>query len=78
MGSNWGYAYANGLLSSLNIFRLLLLGGGLTPQAICPLRRELWLDGCLGIEPRRDGFALPEDLCNLRAESFRLRASIIG
>jgi hypothetical protein len=26
----------------------------------CPLRKELGLDGCLGVEPRRDGIALAE------------------
>jgi hypothetical protein len=28
--------------------------GRLTYQAICPLRKELWLDVCLGDEARKD------------------------
>jgi hypothetical protein len=56
----WGYAYANGfvvLAEDLDMFRLLLLtlAGIRTSQAICPLRKELWLAGCLRVEPREMG-----------------------
>jgi hypothetical protein len=34
--------------------------GGLFHQAICPLRKELLLDGCLGVEPRRALIAMTE------------------
>jgi hypothetical protein len=34
---------------------LLTLAGIRTRQAICPLRKELWLAGCLGVEPREMG-----------------------
>jgi hypothetical protein len=40
------------------------MGGG-SIQAICPLREEHLLDGRLGIEPRKDGIALAEGLCEL-------------
>jgi hypothetical protein len=33
----------------------LTLAGIRTRQAICPLRKELWLAGCLGVEPREMG-----------------------
>jgi hypothetical protein len=33
-------------------YGLLPLAGTWTRQAVCPLRKELWLDGCLGVEPR--------------------------
>jgi hypothetical protein len=58
--SKWGYVYANGfvaLAEGLHMFRLglLTLAGIRTRQAICPLRKELWLAGCLGAEPREMG-----------------------
>jgi hypothetical protein len=58
--NKWGYAYANGfvvLAEGLDMFRLrlLTLAGTRTGQAICPLRKELWLAGCLGVEPREMG-----------------------
>jgi hypothetical protein len=58
--NKWGYAYANGfvvLADGLDMFRLglLTLAGIRTRQAICPLRKELWLAGCLGVEPRGMG-----------------------
>jgi hypothetical protein len=45
---------------------LLLPAGRLTRQAICSLQKELWLDVCLGVEPRRDDIALAEGLCDLK------------
>jgi hypothetical protein len=55
------------LVEGLDMFRLGLftLAGIRTRQAICPLRKELWLAGCLGVEPREMG-------------SLWLRASMIG
>jgi hypothetical protein len=58
--NKWGYAYANGfvvLAESLDMFRLglLTLAGVRNRQAICPLRKELWLAGYLGVEPREMG-----------------------
>jgi hypothetical protein len=58
--NKWGYAYANGfvvLAGGLDMFRLglLTLAGIWTRQAICPLQNELWLPGCLGVEPREMG-----------------------
>jgi hypothetical protein len=41
-----------GLLSWL---RALTLAGIRTRQAIWPLRKELWLAGCLGVEPSEMG-----------------------
>jgi hypothetical protein len=32
---------------------------------MCPLRKELWLDGCLGVEHRSVGIAFAEELCDL-------------
>jgi hypothetical protein len=62
--NKWGYAYANGfvvLAEGLDMFRLglLTLEGIRIREAICPLRKELWLAGYLGVEPR-DGIALVE------------------
>jgi hypothetical protein len=53
--NKWGYAYANVfvvLAEGLDMFRpeLLTLAGIRTRHAICPLRKELWLAGCLGVE----------------------------
>jgi hypothetical protein len=67
--NKWGYAYANWfvvLAEGLDMFRLVLLtlAGIRTRQAICPLQKELWLAGCLGVEPRQ-------------MESLWLRASMI-
>jgi hypothetical protein len=42
---------------------MLLVGGGFH-QAVCTLRKELWLDGCLGVEPRKDAIALEEGFCD--------------
>jgi hypothetical protein len=58
--NKWGYASANGfvvLAEGLDMFRLglLTLAGIRTRQAICPLREELCLAGCLGVEPREMG-----------------------
>jgi hypothetical protein len=58
--NKWGYACANGfvvLAEGLDMFRLglLTLAGIRTRQAICPLRKELWLAGCLRVEPREMG-----------------------
>jgi hypothetical protein len=58
--NKWGYAYFNGfvvLAEGLEMFRLglLTLAGTRTCQAICPLRKELWLAGYLGVEPREMG-----------------------
>jgi hypothetical protein len=58
--NKWEYAYANGfvvLAEGLDMFRLglLTLAGIRTRQEICPLRKELWLAGCLGVEPREMG-----------------------
>jgi hypothetical protein len=55
--------YANGhvaLAEGLSMLKLgqLQLVGGWSYQAHCPLRKELWLDGCLGIEPREGGITL--------------------
>jgi hypothetical protein len=35
--------------------RAIDTGGNTDRQAICPLRKELWLAGCLGVEPREMG-----------------------
>jgi hypothetical protein len=48
------------LLSWLRAFTcsdygLLPLAGTYIRQAICPLRKELWRNGYLGVEPRRMG-----------------------
>jgi hypothetical protein len=54
MCSNLGCAYANGFVvldKGLDVFRLGTVATG-GRQAFCPLRKELWLDGCLGVEPR--------------------------
>jgi hypothetical protein len=50
--NKWRYAYANGfvvLAEGLDMLRLglLTLAGIPTRQAICPVRKELWLAGCL-------------------------------
>jgi hypothetical protein len=45
---------------------LLALVGRWSHQAMCPLQKELWLDGCLRVEPRRVGIALTEGLCDTR------------
>jgi hypothetical protein len=45
-------------------------GGKSTRQTICPLRKDLWLCGCLGVEPRRDGIAFPEGFCDLGENNF--------
>lgn len=45
-------------------------------QAICPVRKK-WLDGCLGLEPRKVEMALNEDLCDLRREGLKT-SMIIG
>jgi hypothetical protein len=47
-------------------------------QAICTFRKELWLGGCLGVEPRRGGIALAWQPLRLSGESFWLKASMIG
>jgi hypothetical protein len=57
---NWGCAYTNRILvlvEGLDMFRLglLLLVGGGSHQVICPLRKELWLDVCLWLNPERLG-----------------------
>jgi hypothetical protein len=49
MSSNWTCTYANGfvvLAEGLDMFRqgAITIGGKLTRQAICPLRKELWLN----------------------------------
>jgi hypothetical protein len=53
-------AYVNGfvvLAEGLDVFRLraIATGGRGSHQAICPLKKELWLDGCLRVEPRKLG-----------------------
>jgi hypothetical protein len=53
------------LYSAQQLLKILTLAGIRTRQAICPLRKELWLAGCLGVEPRVTG-------------SLWLRASMIG
>jgi hypothetical protein len=40
-------------------------GGKVNPSGnLSSLRKELWLDGCLGVEPRRGGIVLAEGLCD--------------
>jgi hypothetical protein len=65
-----GDVYVNGFVDLVKVFTcsdygLLPLAGTLTSQAICTLRKELWLDGCLGVEPRRDGITQAEGFCDL-------------
>jgi hypothetical protein len=67
---NLGYAFANGIFAlaeGLDMFRLdpIATGWRMIPSSICPLQKELWLDGCLGVEPRRVGNALAEGLSDL-------------
>jgi hypothetical protein len=38
-------------------------GGKVNPSGnLFSLQKELWLDGCLGVEPRRGGIVLAEGL----------------
>jgi hypothetical protein len=70
MNYNRGYACANGIFvaaEGLDMFKLgaVATGGRPSHQATCPLRKELWLVGCLGVEPRSVGIALADGLCDL-------------
>jgi hypothetical protein len=53
------------LAEGLDVFRLRAVAVGEDD----PIRqnlsfaKELWLDGCLGVEPRKVGIALAEGLC---------------
>jgi hypothetical protein len=60
------------------MFRLGVIAtdGRMIHQAICPLQKEIWLDGCLGVEPRRVWITLADVL--LGGESFWLKGSMIG
>jgi hypothetical protein len=51
--------------------RDVAVGGG-SHQAICPLRTELMLVGCLGVEHRKVGIAIAEDLCEWRGGGISL------
>jgi hypothetical protein len=43
---------------------LVAAGGRMTHEAVCPLRKQLWLDGCVGVEPSKVGLALIDDFCS--------------
>jgi hypothetical protein len=48
--------HSHPITTNLPVFQgQLLLAGTWTRQAICSLRKELWLDGCLEVEPREMG-----------------------
>jgi hypothetical protein len=67
ISGSWTQRDGIALAEGLDMFRLglLTLAGIRTRQAICSLRKEIWLAGCLGVEPREMG-------------SLWLRASMIG
>jgi hypothetical protein len=50
--------------------------GGWSHQAICPLLREHWLKGCLGVEPRRVGITLAEGLYDFGGKFWQKAAMI--
>jgi hypothetical protein len=45
---------------------------GCSHQEICCLRKDISLDGCLEVEPRRTGIALVEAICESGGETFWL------
>jgi hypothetical protein len=55
------------MAEGLDMFRLgaVATGEGWTRQATYPLRKELGLNGCLVIEPRKDGITLAEGLATI-------------
>lgn len=40
--------------------------------------KGLWLDVCLGVEPRRFGIVLVDGICDLGEGSLRMKASMTG
>lgn len=48
------------LAEGTDMFRIGAVGtgGNVNPSGNLSFRKELWLDGCLGVEPRRDGLTL--------------------
>jgi hypothetical protein len=67
------------LAEGLHVFRLRVVatsGRKFLSSNLC-LEKELWLDGCLGVEPRYFEVSLPEGLCDWGLISLRLKASVI-
>jgi hypothetical protein len=67
------------IAEGLYILRLTAIatGGTMIPSGNLSFVKKLWLDGGLGVEPRTVGIALADDLCDLRVETFWLKASMI-
>jgi hypothetical protein len=70
MKYNWGYAHAKRfvLTEGLDVFRRECIPT--TVRMITPGnlyfvggKKKLWLDECLGVEPRRDGIGLAGSVC---------------